>query len=61
MLNEIASELIVTGFVTLFHRLWEALNKEEVDDSFFPLELAEMSEEEYQEFVEQFAGNWELN
>ena len=61
MLNEITSELLVTGFVALIHHLWDFLHREEIDEGFFPVELAEMSEEEYQEFVEQFAGNWEFN
>lgn len=61
MLNEIGSELIVTGFVTLIHRLWDYLNREEIDNSFFPLELAEMSESEYRLFVERFASHLEEN
>ncbi len=61
MLNEIASELIVTGFLALLRRLSDILHREELDDSFFPVELATMSEKEYQEFVERFASHWELN
>ena len=61
MLTEIGSELLVTGFVTLIHRLWDYLNREEIDNSFFPLELAEMSESEYQQFVERFAVHSEDN
>ncbi|MGB3532119.1 MAG: hypothetical protein WBA13_01235 [Microcoleaceae cyanobacterium] len=61
MLSEIGSELLVTGFVTLIHRLWDFLHREEIDSSLFPLELAEMSEPEYQHFVERFASHGEEN
>ena len=61
MLTEIGSELLVTGFVTLIHRLWDFLHREEIDLGFFPLELAEMSESEYQQFVERFASHKEDN
>lgn len=61
MLTEIGSELLVTGFVTLIHRLWDFLNREKVDLDFFPLELTEMSESEYRQLVERFASHKEDN
>ncbi len=61
MLTELGSELIVTGFVALIHRLWDLLNREQFSDGFFPLELADMSEKEYQAFVDQYSQNRELN
>jgi|GEM_PF-4132650 hypothetical protein len=61
MLTEIGSELLATGFIALVHRLWDFLHKEQFDEDFFPIELAEMSEQEYRDFVEKFASNGELN
>ncbi len=61
MLEELTSELLITGFVALVHRLWEFLNREEFDESFLPIELAEMPEQEYHDFVVKYSGNAELN
>ena len=61
MLTEIGSELLATGFIALVHRLWDFLHKEQFDEGFFPIELAEMSEQEYQRLVEKFAVHSEDN
>jgi hypothetical protein len=61
MLTEIGSELIVVGFVKLVHRLWDFLNKEQLDEGFFPIELAGMSTQEYQDLVTRFVPYSEEN
>ena len=61
MLSEIGIELLSAGFISLVRHLWQALNQEENDDGFFPAELVEMSEDEYQAFVSRYSRNWECN
>ncbi len=59
MIEEIGSELLVTGFVVLIRHLSELIHRTKTEAN-YP-ELLGLSHQDYQQFVERFASHGEWN